>query len=441
MRDARRSFYLGTAIDGVQLGPEQLHVRERNLNDMLGRTSYTQALYHILLGRLPDEKEEQLFDIVLVAFHGGFGLLPPTTLVPRLVAGTGVPVAQALAAGYLASGPYHVGAVEHSMQLYAEIAAQFRVANGSGEMTAGQLEQFAFACTSQMLDRGETVPGYGHPLLRRDPRPTRIRRLLIEMDVDSPYLQIFDGVVRCLLERKGVVPNVDGITAAILLTLGFTPEHGTGLFLLGRTAGMLAHVVEERTQLPYQTMKRFMILPIAFPKLFNANSRRLSSLFNRLRDNKSFKRLQSLLAGRSRRESDRQEQTDQEFIRNHRVGNGDRCITAAMHEMSPPVTQQEDRFATSRKSMLDPDESTDATGDDSAATNGELDNVCSPELLVGAACFISASLERLHASPGTAGSSGSSQMQDLLRSALQLVEQAATMSFGSPEGPAAASRN
>lgn len=443
MRATRQPFYLGTSIDGVNLAAEQLHVRDRNLNDMLGSTSYTQALFHILQGRLPSETEEQLFDIVLVAFHGGFGLLPPTTLVPRLVAGTGVPVAQALAAGYLASGPYHVGAVEHSMQLYSEIAALFRESHPADDVTAGQLESFAFEYTSQMMDRGETVPGYGHPLLRRDPRPTRIRRLLIEKGVESPYLEIFDGVVRCLLERKGVVPNVDGMTAAILLTLGFTPEHGTGLFLLGRTAGMLAHIVEERTQMPYQTMKRFMILPIAFPKLFNANSRRLAVLFNKLRDNKSFKRLQTLLAGRSRKESDRKEQADRDFILNHRTVSQNRPIATAMREIVPAVAHQEDRFATSRKSLVDPDVTTeqpllagDSANGDSVTT--DLENICSPELLVGAACFISASLERLHSPTPANGAMASPQLQDLLKSALQLVEKAAALSFAGSDNPAAA---
>ena len=89
-------FYLGTRIDGVHLNAEQLNVRSTDLNDLIGSASYTDALFHILLGRLPAADERRLFDIVLVAFHGGFGLLPPTTLVPRLVAGTGVNTAQAM---------------------------------------------------------------------------------------------------------------------------------------------------------------------------------------------------------------------------------------------------------------------------------------------------------------------------------------------------------
>jgi len=436
MRSARPSFFLGTSIDGVHLSAEQLHVGDNNLNDLLGNTTYTQALFNILQGRMPDEKEERLFDLVLVAFHGGFGLLPPTTLVPRLVAGTGVPVAQALAAGYLASGPYHVGAVEHSMELYTEIAADFRESCDPDAATASQLEQFAYDYTQRMLENGETVPGYGHPLLRKDPRPTRIRRILIEQEVESPFLEIFDGVVRCLQEQKNVVPNVDGITAAILLTLGFTSEHGTGLFLLGRTAGMLAHVVEERQEMPYQTMKRFMILPVAFPKLFNANSRRLAILFNKLRDNKAFRRLQSFVLGKGRRELQVREQQDREFIEQHRRDGAARPIASSLNRIPPSRSEQSDRFATSRKSIVDDvDDGQVNAADLGAEAAAGLEGFCSPELLVGAACFISASLQRLHASPVDSLPEASEKTRELLRSALKLVEQAATMSFGDTDGP------
>lgn len=444
MADARPPFYLGTEIDGVHLRAEQLHVRDTNLNAMLGRTSYTQALFHILRGRLPDRREEQLFDLVLVAFHGGFGLLPPTTLVPRLVAGTGVPVAQALAAGYLASGPYHVGAVEQSMTLYTDIASRFREGR-TGDATAGKLEQFAFDCTAEMLRDGRTVPGLGHPLLRRDPRPTRIRRVLIEQDIEHPYLEIFDGVSRCLQQQKDIVPNVDGITAAILLMLGFTPEHGTGLFLLGRTAAMLAHVVEERKQMPYQTMKRFMILPIVFPRLFNSNSRRLAVWFNKLRDNRSFRRLQTLLFGRAWRDGRVTEEQDLEMIAAHREQSLKRSILAELDALQEtPAAPRSSPDAPPQTAVAEDGESDGHPGAAGSAGHhdsdgdgllSDLNDVRPPELMVGAACFLSTAIERLDGSTpaGTSGDTrdgacGSQRSRDLLESALKLVEEAASLS-------------
>ncbi len=179
MSDPAPEFYLGTSIDGVHINAEQLNVRSRDLNELIGSVTYTEALFHILQGRLPDELERKLFDLVLVAFHAGFGLLPPTTLVPRIVAGTGVGTAQAMAAGFLASGPYHVGAAELAMKMYAEIADEFFASREAGAAaTAGELEQFAYEAAKVRLARGETLGGFGHPLLRKDPRPIHTRRVI-----------------------------------------------------------------------------------------------------------------------------------------------------------------------------------------------------------------------------------------------------------------------
>ena len=47
--------------------------------------------------------------------------------------------------------------------------------------------------------------------------------------------------------------NVDGALAALISDMGFDPLMGKGLFILARTAGLLAHVQEEmRTGRPFQ---------------------------------------------------------------------------------------------------------------------------------------------------------------------------------------------
>jgi len=423
----RPPFYLGTDIDGVFLNAEQLFVRSENLNDLLGRVTYTDALFHILTGSLPSDEQRELFDIVLVAFHGGFGLLPPTTLVPRLVAGTGVSTAQALAAGYLASGPYHVGAVEQAMSLYSQILETFHKQFGETPRTAGELEQFAHQWVAEIIDRGETIPGYGHPLLRKDPRPTRIRRILCDKETESAYLDVYDGVVRCASEKKGVAPNVDGITGAILLTLGFRPEHGTGLFLLARTAAMLAHVIEEQTDMPYQTQKRFMILPVALPRLFNANFKRLAKFFNRLRDNKSYQTLQTIITGNAKSSFVEREKDDQSLINESKRRRIDKQINEELNQFAQPQSEPRDQFATIAKP-----ESSSSSDQDNPPKDDALNVTphCSPELLAGAAFLLSTSLGQLKSvtNDSDAGeSTPQSRAEELLRSALKLVEEAAVL--------------
>lgn len=412
MTESRPDFYLGTDIDGVQINAEQLNVRSRDLNSLIGTLTYTEALYHILQGRMPTAEEKQLFDIVLVAFHGGFGLLPPTTFVPRIVAGTGVSTAQAFAAGILASGPYHVGAVEQAMQFYQSVADAYRE-KATATSTARELEQFAFDMTSQRLDAGKTVAGFGHPLLRKDPRPLHVRRLLCELGANSVYFDIYDGVVRCMQERKGVPPNVDGITGAILLRLGFGAQYGTALFLHARSAAMLAHIVEEQTDMPYQTMRRFMLLPMISPKLFNANLKNLGKRFNRLRDSKVFKSMKGLF-GSGQKKISAQEQADLDLIKAAQAQRATTSIQSDLKQAGPAAIKIDPFVAASNN--VPEDATTDAL-----TPEQHFDDCSSPELLEGAQVLLASCLRSLDSA--TADSEQAKQ-RDLIESALRLVREA-----------------
>ena len=55
-------YFVGTQVDGLLGRAEQLFVRGENLNDLLGKATFTDALFHILRGRLPTSKERDLFE-------------------------------------------------------------------------------------------------------------------------------------------------------------------------------------------------------------------------------------------------------------------------------------------------------------------------------------------------------------------------------------------
>jgi hypothetical protein len=413
MTNKRPSFYLGTEIDGVHMSAEQLNVRAQNLNSLIGSISFTEALFHILVGRKPSDDETKLFDIVLVAFHGGFGLLPPTTFVPRIVAGTGVNTAQAMAAGYLASGPYHVGAIEFAMAFYVDVAEEFQKQVPAAEQTAEKLEQFAYDRTDELMEQGEVVGGFGHPLLRKDPRPIHMRRLLCDHKAEGIYLDIYDGTNRCMLDKKGVPPNVDGICGAILLHLGLQPKHGVGLFLLARSAAMLAHIVEEQTDMPYQTMKRFMLTPILTPGIFNSDFKAHAKRFNKLRDSKILKGLKSVFGWRSRkvkRECAQKESTDRGVIDEYRTARAGTGVSQGLIDKGE--ISKKDPFAETRR--VEPGSTDPAEDSDNliAEIGADIEDCSASEKLEGAS-FLLASLAE--------DDSLSAEQQALLASALDLV--------------------
>ncbi len=230
-------------IDGPDLMKERLYVRGKDINDLIGNLTFSEALFHILLNRLPNEAEKKIFDAVLVSFHGGFGYSPPTVLLARLSSTTGTSVAHALSAGYAGGGKYHVGAIENAMEIYEDI----KKAKGEGISVKDHVREYI----AGIFGRKETLYGYGHPLFKKDPRPERLRKIVEDSNYTSEYIEIYDEAAKFAYEKKGLYPNIDGINSAILLSLGFKKEHGVGLFLLARTSAMLAHVVEERTKEPF----------------------------------------------------------------------------------------------------------------------------------------------------------------------------------------------
>ena len=186
-------------------------------------------------GFVADTLSIRVVDALLVAWHAGFGYITPTVLVPRTAIGTGITISQAVAAGFMASGPKHVGAAEQALVWLKTFSAQDRPA--------------AIVRTVNLaLDQpGMLLFGFGHPLFEQDPRPPHIRSLIAAWGFGGPYLDIFDIVCAQALQRKGLRPNIDFITAAILLDLGVRePRWAVGLGLCARVAAMVAHAIERR---------------------------------------------------------------------------------------------------------------------------------------------------------------------------------------------------
>src|SRR5258708_7105953 len=102
-------------------------------------------------GRLPDESEKKLFDMMLVACIE-HGVEVPTAFVPRVSVSVGNPMNAALAAGLLSMGDFHGGA--------AEACAEVLVRDESAKETV-----------AAMIAEGKKIPGFGHPLYKdADPR-------------------------------------------------------------------------------------------------------------------------------------------------------------------------------------------------------------------------------------------------------------------------------
>jgi len=223
--------------------PDRVEVRGRDLaGDLMGRLSFTEYFHLLLTGREPTDDERFFLDVLLVSI-AEHGMMPSNVAARMTLAADPASLHGAVAAGILGAGPVILGAAETCAHLLA--AAQSRVA--AGEEPAAVADDVV----RTLHGSGERVPGFGHPLHRPlDPRAERILELADARGVSGPHVLI----ARCLRDavanvwQKPLPMNVSMPIAAVLLDLGFAPSAVKAVPILARTAGLLAHLVEEQEQ-------------------------------------------------------------------------------------------------------------------------------------------------------------------------------------------------
>jgi citrate synthase len=110
------------------------------------------------------------------------------------------------------------------------------------------------ALDAWVAEHGKIIPGFGHRFHPVDPRAVKLMAMVREAQaagtVAGRHARIGALIEQALDSGRGrpIPMNIDGITAAIYLELGFAPELGRGLFILSRSVGILAHAWEQRQQ-------------------------------------------------------------------------------------------------------------------------------------------------------------------------------------------------
>ena len=95
--------------------PNQVLIRGYPLDELMGRVSFADAVYLLLMGELPTPAIGRMLNAVLVSSID-HGVTPPSTLAARNVAVSRAPLKDAVAAGILAFGPHHGGDIESCMR-------------------------------------------------------------------------------------------------------------------------------------------------------------------------------------------------------------------------------------------------------------------------------------------------------------------------------------
>lgn len=227
---------------------DQIKVAGRDLpSEIMGRLTLTELAYLLVTKREPTPQQCRLLDAVLVSLadHG----LTPSALAARLTY-TGAPEAiqGAVAAGLLGAGSVFLGPAGDTAQFL------YDALQGDGvpvDPDDAALRRIAEAAVDGRRAAGERVPGLGHPVHKEvDPRTPRLYEIAAEEGLLGPHLRLLEQVAVVNEERSGKHLPVNGAGAggAALVDLGLPPSSARGVVLIARTAGLVAHLVEEAEQ-------------------------------------------------------------------------------------------------------------------------------------------------------------------------------------------------
>lgn len=231
---------IGTRISRVR--PQDIELRGFDLcRDILGKVSFGDAIFITLVSRKPTRSESAMFNAILTTGidHG----MTPSAIVARLINDSAPEAFQAaLGGGILALGDRLGGVIERSAKMLQEATTEMQDEHKTARKVAEEI-------VAEYASKGLKIPGLGHAVHKEsDPRTTRLFEIAKAQGITGDHEKVMRAVATEASHKFGVhLPiNVDGAIAVIVSEMGFHWSLGKAFFCIGRTAGLAAHLMEEK---------------------------------------------------------------------------------------------------------------------------------------------------------------------------------------------------
>ncbi|MDW8012437.1 MAG: citrate synthase [Bacteroidota bacterium] len=201
------------------------------------KRGFAENFLRAIVDRDVSPQEVRAFEQSLIAYSEHE--LPNSTFAARVVASTLADVYGALTAAVASlKGPLHGGANEAVMYMLLEA------------QSAEQLESLI----REKLARKERIMGFGHRVYMRRPDPRAVilketlRELVAAKGEGRELVEMCQRGEEVMLAEKGLYPNLDYYAAPVYYLLGIPIELYTPIFFAARSAGLLAHIVEQHRE-------------------------------------------------------------------------------------------------------------------------------------------------------------------------------------------------